>query len=172
MHAAVADPLDHPIPEDFVLEEESPLEEGVEPPLDPKELDFTKTCERKWKIITEANLEPLQALHFPMVVPVYHKGKRSVLRAIQQMYVLLKKQGFPLFRVHTDRGRELINNELKSYLLARDIYHTSTPADLPASNGLVERYIGIIISLKLGLCSISPSWVRAIGPRHAIRRSS
>ena len=146
LHAAVADPLDHPIPEDFVLEEESPLEEGVEPPLDPKELDFTKTCERKWKIITKANLEPLQALHFPMVVPVYHKGKRSVLRAIQQMYVLLKKQGFPLFRVHTDRGREFINNELKSYLLARDICHTSTPADLPASNGLVERYIGIIKS--------------------------
>ena len=91
-------------------------------------------------------MEPLEALHFPMVIPVYHKGKKSVLRAIQQMFVLLKKQGFPLFKVHTDRGREFINNELRSYLLARDVYHTSTPADLPSANGLVERYIGILKS--------------------------
>ena len=69
------------------------------------------------------------------------------------MFVLLKKQGLPLFRVHTDRGREFINNELRSYLLARDVYHTSTPADLPSANGLVERYIGILKSqARTALC--------------------
>ena len=107
---------------------------------------FTKTSELKWRTITKANLEPLPALHFPMVVPVFHKGQKSVLRAVQQMYVWLKKQGFPLFRVHTDRGREFINKEMRSYLLARDVYHTSTPADLPQANGLVERFIGILKS--------------------------
>ena len=91
-------------------------------------------------------METLPALHFPMVIPIFHKGKSSVLRAIQQMYVLLKKHDFPLFRIHTDRGREFVNKELRSYLLARDVYHTSTPADLPQANGLVERFIGILKS--------------------------
>ena len=91
-------------------------------------------------------MEPLPALHFPMVIPIFYKGKNSVLRAIQQMYVLIKKHGFPLFRVHTDRGREFVNRELRSYLLARDVFHTSTPADLPQANGLVERFIGILKS--------------------------
>ena len=140
-------PEDHPIPEDFSFEDaDDPQDDGDEPSADPKALDYVKSSEAKWKAITKANLEPLSAAYFPIVTPVYHKGKKSVLRAVQQMYVLLKKHNCPLARVHTDRGREFINKEFRSYLLARDLYHTSTPADLPQANGLVERYIGILKS--------------------------
>ena len=145
--SAAAVPEDHPIPDDFTFEDhDASVDPECEIPLDPKELDYTKTSELIWKSITKANMETLPALHFPMVIPIFHKGKSSVLRAIQQMYVLLKKHDFPLFRIHTDRGREFVNKELRSYLLARDVYHTSTPADLPQANGLVERFIGILKS--------------------------
>ena len=84
---AVTVPEDHPIPDDFSFEDPDIAEDlDSAEPLDPKELDFTKTSELKWRTITKAKLEPLPALHFPMVVPVFHKGQKSVLRAVQQMW--------------------------------------------------------------------------------------
>ena len=141
--AAVLPPVDHPIPEDFTLEDPGPHEEESVPP-DPKSMDYIHQSEKKWRDITRASLQPMESLHFPMAIPVFHKSKRSVLRATQQMMVALKQRGFPVHRLHTDRGREFVNSDMRSYLLARDICHTTTPADLPASNGLAERMIGIL----------------------------
>ena len=94
--------------------------------------------------MTKASLEPLAAVHLPFVIPLFKKGRKNILQGIQQIYLEPKRSGYPVFRMHTDRGREFLNSHVRTWSLARDIVHTSTPADRPAGNGLCERFIGLL----------------------------
>ena len=53
--------------------------------------------------------------------------------------------GMPGF-VHSDRGRSLISEELKTFLNSRGVATSRTSAYNPRGNGQVERYNGIIWS--------------------------
>ena len=142
--------VDHAIPEDFQFDDElaaagvGDLDDLGNRDPDPKELDFAEKAERKWQAMTKASLEPLAAVHLPFVIPLFKKGRKSILQGIQQIYLELKRSGYPVFRMHTDRGREFLNSHVRTWSLARDIVHTSTPADRPAGNGLCERFIGLL----------------------------
>ena len=58
--------------------------------------------------------------------------------AIQTMYLELKRQGFPVARLHSDRGKEFMKHALRRWCFNRDIAKTSTAADDWRSNGRAE----------------------------------
>ena len=86
----------------------------------------------------EKREEPLQIEIHTLAVPLSTKGGKEVLGAIQTMYLELKRQGFPVARLHSDRGKEFMNHALRRWCFNRDIAKTSTAADDWRSNGRAE----------------------------------
>ena len=139
-------PEDHPIPEEF-QEEDLPDIDG-DPQEDPEPLDEdVKAADKadvKWKAIVTASLDPLPMIRIPFFEVVYKKKPSPVCQAVSQIYLRIKRLGLPLHRVHTDRGKEFLNTSFRVWCLSRDLMWTTTSSDLPQSNGLAERYVGII----------------------------
>ena len=134
-------PLDEPIPDSWSDIEETPDEHA---PADQAALDEVDRLARKWKLLTEASLEPLPMWRIPFVEVLYNKTRKTVVEAVSKIYVELKHHGFPVQRVHSDRGAEFVNTSFRNWCLARDLAHTTSPGDLPQSNGLSERFVGLI----------------------------
>ena len=53
----------------------------------------------------EKREEPLEIEVHTLAVPLSTKGGKEVLDAMQTMYLELKRQGFPVARLHSDRGK-------------------------------------------------------------------
>ena len=47
-------------------------------------------------------------------------------------------------RLHTDAGKEFVNNAIKEMLRDMKVYATSTSGYDPRANGRAERYVGVI----------------------------
>ena len=88
--------------------------------------------------LDEKREEPLEIEIHTLAVPLSTKGGKEVLDAIQTMYLELKRQGFPVARLHSDRGKEFMNHALRRWCFNRDIAKTSTAADDWRSNGRAE----------------------------------
>ena len=58
-------------------------------------------------------------------------------------------------RFHSDAGKEFLNKEVKKVLDERGIFQSSTGGYDPKSNGLAERFVGIIKHLATNLLSHS-----------------
>ena len=126
------DPADPEPPEgiwDFELEELVGEQEDGE--LEEGDLDEHEEDEEKRE-------EPLEIEIHTLAVPLSTKGGKEVLDAIQTMYLELKRQGFPVARLHSDRGKEFMNHALRRWCFNRDISKTSTAADDWRANGRAE----------------------------------
>ena len=51
--------------------------------------------------------------------PLDDKNQSDVLAAVQRMTVKLQRHGYPLLRIHTDRGGEFFNRAFRSFCEAR-----------------------------------------------------
>ena len=81
-----------------------------------------------------------------MVVPLPDKRGKTVMEGIQHLYIKLKRQGYPIQRLHSDRGKEFLNHGLRRWCLVREVEKTTTSADSPQENGRAEACIGSLKS--------------------------
>ena len=73
-----------------------------------------------------------------LCTPIQSKSQNDVLRAIIDMYLRLRSDGYIVTQIHTDRGGEFMSSALDRWCTSRTILHTFTPGDQPQSNGRVE----------------------------------
>ena len=107
---------------------------------------------------------------FPFAFPTSDMSTPTVIKCLIQLFSFFGMPGF----VHSDRGRSLISDELKSFLNSRGVATSRTSAYNPQGNGQVERYNGIIwktVSLALESRGLSPSnWEHVLPDAlHSIR---
>ena len=76
-----------------------------------------------------------------MAHPLRSRTTRDVLSAVQDVYLRLRAQGFPVSRVHADRARELRSDPLRQWLLDRGTYVTYTEGQSPQANGRAEAAV-------------------------------
>ena len=74
------------------------------------------------------------------------KKAKTVLQGLQDIYIQLKREGYPVQRLHTDRGKEFLNHDLNKWCLVREIEKTTTSADSPQESGRAEACIGSLKS--------------------------
>ena len=74
------------------------------------------------------------------------KKAKTVLQGLQDIYIQLKREGYPVQRLHTDRGKEFLNHDLKKWCLVREIEKTTTSADSPQESGRAEACVGSLKS--------------------------
>ena len=75
-------------------------------------------------------------------VPIAGKTKEDVLSGVADLYLKLRIEGHYVHTVHTDQGREFVNRDLKAWLRARGIVHSTNSGEDPKANGRAERAVG------------------------------
>ncbi|CAE7888738.1 RE1 [Symbiodinium microadriaticum] len=95
--------------------------------------------EEQWEKLVGDLVQPVELETIYMVYPVRAKRGGDAMLAIQEAVLRLKLMGFPVARLHTDRGSEYASRGLGRWLLDHDIYHTRSEALVPQTNGAAER---------------------------------
>eukprot|EP00439_Symbiodinium_sp_Y106_P019156 s3996_g2.t1 len=95
--------------------------------------------EQSWEALIGDLTKPVEMETIYMVYPVRARRGGDVLLAVQEAVLRLKLLGFPVARLHSDRGSEFASKGLRKWLLERDIFHTRSEALVPQTNGAAER---------------------------------
>ncbi|OLQ00171.1 Retrovirus-related Pol polyprotein from transposon TNT 1-94 [Symbiodinium microadriaticum] len=134
----------HPIPDGPIAEDEEVLSEEEEDPEAPQEeaegpsaKDIEEERE-EWRKLKASFREPLMSETLYFCVPVNSKKAVHVLPALQQMVIDVRALGYPVVRVHSDRGGELRGNAVKRWVLNQGILRTTSTGSEPAENGAAE----------------------------------
>ena len=106
---------------------------------EPEEEELLKRDEDEWEKLIGDLTQPVEMDTLYMVYPVRARRGGDAMLAIQEAVLRLKLWGFPVARLHTDRGSEFASKGLRKWLLDRDIYHTRSEALVPQTNGAAER---------------------------------
>ena len=73
--------------------------------------------------------------------PLRTRTTNEIGAAVQEIYLKLRAEGFPIVRVHADRVRELRGTALRRWLLQRGTIATYTEGQSPQSNGRAEAAV-------------------------------
>ncbi|CAI5960574.1 unnamed protein product [Closterium sp. NIES-65] len=89
---------------------------------------------------------------YTTVLPLRSKGAVTevLIDWIREARLQLRKSfgsGFPVLRLHSDRGGEFSSRLLRDYCRARGIRQTFTLPDSPQQNGIAERRIGMVMDV-------------------------
>ncbi|OLP83993.1 Retrovirus-related Pol polyprotein from transposon TNT 1-94 [Symbiodinium microadriaticum] len=134
----------HPIPEepelddDPVLSDEDNADELLEEEEDVPPIAQERRDEEEWKKLRDKFKAPLMTETLYFCVPVNSKKSLHVLPALQQMVIDIRGLGYPVTRIHSDRGGELRSNAIKRWVLSQGILRTTSTGSEPAENGVAE----------------------------------
>ncbi|CAE7224366.1 RE1, partial [Symbiodinium microadriaticum] len=104
-----------------------------------EEEELLKKDEDDWEKLIGDLTQPMELDTIYMVCPVRARRGGDAMLAIQEAVLRLKLWGYPVARLHTDRGSEFASKGLRKWLLDHDIYHTRSEALVPQTNGAAER---------------------------------
>ena len=126
-------PPDAPEIEDPEAEEElQQIADQVENPEEgPKEDTSEELEERK----------PVRIEVTKLCEPLASRSQEDVSRAIINMYMRLRADGYRVTQLHSDRGAEFRSRILEKWCLSRTILQTFTPGDQPQMNGRCEAIV-------------------------------
>ena len=161
-----------PVDDDVVLD--SPGECASETEEVP-EFEIRKVMESKqaWKKLKDHATTPVRMVNFMMAEPIASKQKSDVLSAVQRMTIKLQRHGYPLLRIHSDRGGEFVNKGFRAFCEARQIYRTTGDPGSPQTNGRSEATVGVFkrgVRALLKQAGLEPQyWARAAVQWAALR---
>lgn len=90
--------------------------------------------------------KPFRTRTIMQCVPMKSKKAEDVLAAMQELYMRFRRYGYPIFRVHTDSGKEFVNQKTKDWAANRGLVFTRSAPDEHQSNGRAEAAVGSIKS--------------------------
>ena len=125
--------------------------------------------------IWEKKVEEMQDVgvtNLTFVEPITSRQASDVIPAIARIYARLREMGLPVYRLHTDRARELMGVQLKRWAQDRNIVKTTVPGDAFKENGRVEAEIGVLKRATRTLLKASgePATLWPMALRHAGER--
>jgi hypothetical protein len=109
-------------------------EGASENPLEWTEVDVEDSDE---KDLAEGKVKVLV-----LVWPMRTKSTTHVLEGVQEFELRLRREGLIVQRIHSDRGKEFVSEQLQRWCRNRGIYKTTTVSDDPAANGRAENAVG------------------------------
>ncbi|CAE7334850.1 GIP [Symbiodinium sp. CCMP2592] len=149
-----ADVKGHPIPppdsdgheddeEDQLSEDEVADDEG---PVEADYVDASQVEREKeqWRQLLSTFKEPISTTTLYFAVPVNNKKAATMLPAVQKIVMDVKALGYPVTRLHSDRGGEFRGHLVRRWALSQGMWPTTTSGSESASNGVAEsgvRYL-------------------------------
>ena len=118
-------------------------------PLTPSQIAAADAENEAWQeqldaLIDEWKDSPLPAVPMqdvPFFIPLESKSGKNVSGAVMQVVTQVRALGFPIHRLHSDRGREFRNASLAHFTRFHCISHTTTCGDDFKANGRTENAV-------------------------------
>ncbi|CAE7496106.1 unnamed protein product [Symbiodinium sp. CCMP2592] len=98
----------------------------------------------RWKELKASFKEPISTTTLYFAVPVNNKKAATMLPAVQKIVLDVKALGYPITRLHSDRGGEFRGHLVRRWALSQGMWPTTTSGSEPAANGVAEsgvRYL-------------------------------
>ncbi|CAE7777053.1 GIP [Symbiodinium sp. CCMP2592] len=111
--------------------------QGVDPAEEEKE-------RKAWEDLKKTFKEPIPTTTLYFAVPVNNKKAATMLPAVQKIITEVKALGYPITRLHSDRGGEFRGHLVRRWALSQGIWPTTTSGSDSAANGVAEsgvRYL-------------------------------
>ncbi|CAE7314587.1 GIP [Symbiodinium sp. CCMP2456] len=142
----------HPLPpggdpddeEEELSDDEAELHDELEEEIPDYSVEEQQKEKEEWEKLKATFKEPLKTETIYFCAPVNGKKAVYTLPALQQMVTEIKSLGYPVVRVHSDRGGEFRGNLVKRWLAGQGILRTTSTGSEPAENGVAEagvRYL-------------------------------
>ncbi|OLP76426.1 Retrovirus-related Pol polyprotein from transposon TNT 1-94 [Symbiodinium microadriaticum] len=134
----------HPIPEEPepddtpVLSDDDQVDVHLEEEEDVGPIAEERRDQEEWERLKAKFKAPLMTETLYFCVPMNSKKSLHILPALQQMVIDIRGLGYPVTRVHSDRGGELRSNAIKRWVLNQGIMRTTSTGSEPAENGVAE----------------------------------
>ena len=159
---------DGDVPEENIFpEEEEAIPEGDEP----QPVKRAKSMNATWMRLVETATD-VTVRQLTFVQPLKSRAVKHLLPALSRIYARLRSLGLPVYRLHSDRARELTSAETQAWALDRNILTTMTCGSSYKSNGRCEAEVGVIkksirILISSGSCTLTqwPLAARHLGER-------
>ncbi|CAE7360569.1 GIP [Symbiodinium sp. CCMP2592] len=106
--------------------------------------DDVEDEKKKWEDLKATFKEPIQTTTLYFAIPVNNKKAATMLPAVQRIVADVKSLGFPVTRMHSDRGGEFRGHLVRKWALAQGMWPTTTSGSDSAANGVAEsgvRYL-------------------------------
>ncbi|CAE7300896.1 RE1, partial [Symbiodinium natans] len=134
------------------VDNDDPMEEEDKgDPVEEEDDDYQKEMNERYKMIYKHIGDDIeyQTLHF--AVPMETRTGKEVFAKVRDIYLELRRDGLPLTRIHSDRGRELKGQALRSWMSERDILATTGESQQPQQNGRAEGvFVGYSSDVQRG----------------------
>ncbi|CAE7244180.1 unnamed protein product [Symbiodinium necroappetens] len=122
--------------------------------------------EKQWEELKAAFKKPLLTTTLYFAVPVNNKRAATMLPAVQKIVTDVKALGYPVTRIHSDRGGEFRGNLVRKWALASGMWPTTTSGSDSAANGVAEsgvRYLKRRARILLDSAGVDKSnWPTAV----------
>ena len=159
---------DGDVPDENIFpEEEEAIPEGDEP----QPVKRAKSMNATWRRLVETATD-VTVRQLTFVQPLKSRAVKHLLPALSRIYARLRSLGLPVYRLHSDRARELTSAETQAWALDRNILTTMTCGSSYKSNGRCEAEVGVIkksirILISSGSCTLTqwPLAARHLGER-------
>ena len=123
--------------------------EDLRDPLTPSQTAAADAENEAWQeqfdaLTDEWKDSPLPAVSMqdvPFFVPLESKSGKNVSGAVMQVVTQVRALGFPIHRLHSDRGREFRNASRAHFTRFHCLTHTTTTGDDFRANGRTENVI-------------------------------
>lgn len=117
-----------------------------EAPLTQAEIHEFDLLEQKWRECVQGR-PTVEVKNLSQSVPIRSRKPKDIIEGVTWMLLRLKSLGAPTARVHTDRAREFISKEFRTFLQNKEIWQSCTAGDEPQTNGRVEAELGLVRGL-------------------------
>ena len=157
-------------PQDQNPEGAEPLTEdhtGIRQPEDLTEAEVAE-CEvlnQQWKELLKTR-PAIEVVNLSQSIPIKSRAPKDVLQGLAAMVSRLRSLRIPIARIHTDRAKEFLSHQFRSWIRSREWIHSTTAADEPMTNGRCEAELGMVrglarAAMKSAGCSMD-KWPLAV----------
>ena len=158
-------PLPPEEPEEEVLSEDE-VADGDPPDGAGVGLEDVDKEKKQWEELKATFKKLLLTTTLYFAVPVNNKRAATMLPAVQKIVTDVKALGYPVTRIHSDRGGEFRGNLVRRWALASGMWPTTTSGSDSAANGVAEsgvRYLKRRARILLDSAGVDKSnWPTAV----------
>ena len=113
-------------------------------PADERYLSDVDKASQQWKDMYASRCDGVNMQKLIFTDVLVRRTQHETSGAIRKVLVRLRQLGFPVFRLHSDRGGEFVNRSVRKLTMDHDLLHTATESDNPGSNGHAEQAVGAV----------------------------
>ncbi len=128
-----------------------PLVEDRTGTRDPESLSEAEVAEcemldQQWKELLK-NRPTVEVANVSQSIPIKSRSPKDVLQGLAVIAARLRALRIPIARAHTDRAKEFLSHQFRSWVRSRELIQSTIAGDEPTSNGRCESELGVVRGL-------------------------